>query len=167
MKLNYSVFLGNVGNCFDRYCREYSAPFTLEELFTRASTVPSLTAVDLVMDKDLMGRKEEIKGHLARTGLKVGSLAVDTFANPIYGKGSLSSTVKEVRDQAIADAKAVIDFAAEIGCPIVTLWPGQDGYDYIFAADYIKERQLFADGVEELCRYNSDITITLEYIKRQ
>ena len=163
MKLNYSVFLGNVGNCFDRYCREYSAPFTLEELFTRASTVPSLTAVDLVMDKDLMSRKEEIKGHLARTGLKVGSLAVDTFANPIYGKGSLSSTVKEVRDQAIADAKAVIDFAAEIGCPIVTLWPGQDGYDYIFAADYIKERQLFADGVEELCRYNSDITITLEY----
>ncbi len=163
MKLNYSVFLGNVGNCFDRYCREYSAPFTLEELFTRASTVPSLTAVDLVMDKDLMSRKDEIKGHLARTGLKVGSLAVDTFANPIYGKGSLSSTVKEVRDQAIADAKAVIDFAAEIGCPIVTLWPGQDGYDYIFAADYIKERQLFADGVEELCRYNSDITITLEY----
>ena len=163
MKLNYSVFLGNVGNCFDRYCREYSAPFTLEELFTRASTVPSLTAVDLVMDKDLMGRKDEIKANLARTGLKVGSLAVDTFANPIYGKGSLSSTVKEVRDQAIADAKAVIDFAAEIGCPIVTLWPGQDGYDYIFAADYIKERQLFADGVEELCRYNSDITITLEY----
>ena len=163
MKLNYSVFLGNVGNCFDRYCREYSAPFTLEELFTRASTVPSLTAVDLVMDKDLMSRKAEIKAHLARTGLKVGSLAVDTFANPLYGKGSLSSTVKEVRDQAIADAKAVIDFAAEIGCPIVTLWPGQDGYDYIFAADYIKERQLFADGVEELCRYNSDITITLEY----
>ena len=163
MKLNYSVFLGNVGNCFDRYCREYSAPFTLEELFTRASTVPSLTAVDLVMDKDLMSRKEEIKGHLARTGLKVGSLAVDTFANPIYGKGSLSSTDKAVRDQAIADAKAVIDFAAEIGCPIVTLWPGQDGYDYIFAADYIKERQLFSDGVEDLCRYNSDITITLEY----
>lgn len=163
MKLNYSVFLGNVGNCFDRYCREYSKPFTLEELFTRASTVPSLTAVDLVMDKDLMSRKEEIKGHLARTGLKVGSLAVDTFANPIYGKGSLSSTDKAVRDEAIADAKAVIDFAAEIGCPIVTLWPGQDGYDYIFAADYIKERQLFADGVEELCRYNSDVTITLEY----
>ena len=163
MKLNYSVFLGNVGNCFDRYCREYSAPFTLEELFTRASTVPSLTAVDLVMDKDLMGRKEEIKAHLARTGLKVGSLAVDTFANPIYGKGSLSSTDKAVRDQAIADAKAVIDFAEEIGCPIVTLWPGQDGYDYIFAADYIKERQLFSDGVEELCRYNSNITITLEY----
>lgn len=163
MKLAYSVFLGNVGNCFDRYCREYSAPFTLEELFTRASEIPNLTAVDLVMDRDLMARREEIKAHLARTGLKVGSLAVDTFANPLYKKGSLSSTDKAVRDAALADSKAVMDFAAEIGCPIVTLWPGQDGYDYIFAADYIKERQLFADGVEELCRYRPEITVTLEY----
>ena len=78
-------------------------------------------------------------------------------------KGSLSSTDPAVRSQAIADAKAVMDFAAEIGCGIVTLWPGQDGYDYIFAADYIKERQLFADGVEELCRYRPEIVVTLEY----
>ena len=108
-------------------------------------------------------KREEIKAHLARTGLKVGSLAVDTFANPLYKKGSLSSTEPEVRDRALKDAKAVIDFAVELGCKIVTLWPGQDGYDYIFAADYIKERQLFQDGVEELCRYNPDVVITLEY----
>ena len=85
MKLKYSVFLGNVGHCFDRYCAEYSKPFSLEELFTRAATVEGLDAVDLVMDRDLMSRREEIKEHLARTGLSVGSLAVDTFANPIYG----------------------------------------------------------------------------------
>lgn len=163
MKLKYSVFLGNVGHCFDRYCAEYSKPFSLEALFTRAATVEGLDAVDLVMDRDLMSRREEIKEHLARTGLSVGSLAVDIFANPIYGKGSLSSTDPAVRSQAIADAKAVMDFAAEIGCGIVTLWPGQDGYDYIFAADYIKERQLFADGVEELCRYRPEIVVTLEY----
>lgn len=163
MKLKYSVFLGNVGNCFDRYCREYSAPFTMQELFDRAASIEQLDAVDLVMTWEMMQQKEEIKECLAKTGLKVGSLAVDTFANAIYKKGSLSSTEKEVRDQAIADSKAVIDFAAEIGCDIVTLWPGQDGYDYIFAADYIKERTLFADGVEELCRYNPNVTITLEY----
>ncbi len=161
--LKYSVFLGNVGNCFDRYCREYSAPFTLEELFTRVASVKQLAAVDLVMDWDMMSKQDEIKANLARTGLKVGSLAVDTFANPLYKKGSLSSTDPEVRGHALEDAKRVMDFAAEIGCKIVTLWPGQDGYDYIFAADYIKERQLFADGVEELCRYNPDIDITLEY----
>ena len=163
MKLKYSVFLGNVGHCFDRYCPEYSNPFSLGELFDRAATIEQLDAVDLVMDWGMMEKKEEIKSHLARTGLKVGSLAVDTFANPLYKKGSLSSTQPEVRDRALEDAKRVIDFAVEIGCKIVTLWPGQDGYDYIFAADYIKERQLFQDGVEELCRYNPDVIITLEY----
>lgn len=163
MKLKYSVFLGNVGHCFDRYCPEYSKPFSLTELFDRAATIEQLDAVDLVMDWGMMEKREEIKAHLARTGLNVGSLAVDTFANPLYKKGSLSSTEPEVRDRALKDAKAVIDFAAEIGCKIVTLWPGQDGYDYIFAADYIKERQLFQDGVEELCRYNPDVIITLEY----
>ena len=111
----------------------------------------------------LFRTRVKLKEYLKRTGLKVGSLAVDTFANPIYKKGSLSSTDSVVRDQALEDSKRVIDFAQEIGCKIVTLWPGQDGYDYIFAADYMKERQLFADGVEELCRYNPDITITLEY----
>ena len=163
MKLKYSVFLGNVGHCFDRYCTEYSTPFSLEELFDRVTTIKNIQAVDLVMSRDMMEKKEEIKRLLAQTKLEVGSLAVDTFANPLYKKGSLSSTDENVRMQAIRDAKAVIDFAAEIGCDIVTLWPGQDGYDYIFAADYIKERQLFADGVEELCRYNPEITITLEY----
>ena len=163
MNLKYSVFLGNVGHCFDRYCPEYSTPFSLEELFTRAVSIPQLSAVDLVMDWGMMEKREEIKAHLARTGLAVGSLAVDIFANPLYKKGSLSSTDKAVRDRALADCKAVMDFAAEIDCKIVTLWPGQDGYDYIFAADYIKERQLFADGVAELCRYNPNIIITLEY----
>ncbi len=163
MKLKYSVFLGNVGHCFDRYCPEYSKPFSLEELFERAASIPQLDAVDLVMDRNMMSRQAEIRSLLKKTGLKVGSLAVDTFANPLYKNGSLSSPDTAVRQQALTDAKAVMDFAAEIGCPIVTLWPGQDGYDYIFAADYIRERQLFSDGVEELCRYRPDITITLEY----
>lgn len=161
--LKYSVFLGNVGSCYDRYCPEYSKSFSMKELFERAASIEKLDAVDLVMDWEMMNKKSEIKQLLEKTGLKVGSLAVDTFANPLYKKGSLSSTDSVVRQRAIQDSKAVIDFAEEIGCSIVTLWPGQDGYDYIFAADYIKERQLFADGVEELCKYNPKITITLEY----
>ena len=163
MKLKYSVFLGNVGHCFDRYCPEYSKPFSLEELFERAASIKEIHAVDLVMDRGMMEKKQEIRALLARTGLKVGSLAVDTFIDSLYKKGSLSSTDPAVRERALSDAKAVMDFACELGCPIVTLWPGQDGYDYIFAADYIKERQLFADGVEELCRYRPEITVTLEY----
>ena len=90
-------------------------------------------------------------------------MAVDTFANPIYQKGSFANVDLKIRTQAIEDAKFAIDFAAEMGCEIVTLWPGQDGYDYLFQADYIKERTLFQDALRELCEYNKNITITLEY----
>lgn len=97
--------------------------------------------------------------------MNVASVAVDTFANPLYQQGSLSSTNSEIRNQAIADTKEAMDFAAGLGCKIVTLWPGQDGYDYIFQADYIKERSLFQEALSELCEYRKDITLTLEYLE--
>jgi Predicted sugar isomerase len=159
----YSVFLGNIGSCCDRYCAAYGRKFSVEELFDRAKRIPLLTAVDLVMDQEFIQNKDKIKENLSRTGLKVASVAVDTFANPLYQKGSFSSVDKDIRAQAIEDAKSAMDFADEVGCKIMTTWPGQDGFDYIFQADYIKERQLFSDAIAELCGYRKDITVTMEY----
>lgn len=163
MNIRYSVFLGNVGGCFDRYCPGYSRDFSTEELFRRAASVPHISAVDLVMTEGLKADIPVVRRMLSETGLGVASVAVDTFANPVFQRGSFSSTDKAVRGKAISDARDVIDFAVSVGCKTVTLWPGQDGYDYIFAADYIKERQLFSDAMAELCDYNHDVNITMEY----
>ena len=163
MNVKYSVFIGNVGSCLDRYCKAYGREFSIEELFERAATVPDLEAVDIVLSEDFKENLDTVKACLKKTGLKLASVAVDTFANPIFQHGSLSSTDESVRQQAIADAKFAVDFAEEMGCKIVTLWPGQDGYDYMFQADYIKERRLFSDAVKEICDYNKNIMITLEY----
>lgn len=159
----YSVFIFNVASCNDRYCDAYGRKFSIDEMFDRVKSIPQLTAVDLVMNEQFRANKNIIKENLKCTGLKVASVAVDTFANPIFQQGSLSSINTEIRELAIKHAKEAIDFATELDCKTVTLWPGQDGYDYIFQADYIKERQLFSDGVKELCEYNKDIDITLEY----
>ncbi len=163
MNIKYSVFISNVASCNDRYCAAYGRAFSIEEMFQRVKSIPSITAVDIVLTENFKNNLDVVRKCLKETGLEVGSIAVDTFANPLYKKGSFSSTEHDVRRRAIDDAKQAIDFAAEIGCKIVTVWPGQDGYDYIFAADYIKERQLFADAIEELCCYNPNIDITLEY----
>jgi hypothetical protein len=37
MKRRYSVFLGNVGSCSDRYCPAYTPGFDLGELFARVA----------------------------------------------------------------------------------------------------------------------------------
>lgn len=163
MNRKYSVFISNVASCSDRYCEAYGREFTIEEMFDRVKSIDKLSAVDIVMNDMFLKNKDEIKRNLSKTGLNAASIAVDTFANPIYQQGSLSSIDKKIRQQAIADTKNAMDFAAEIGCGIVTLWPGQDGYDYIFQADYMHERKLFQDALAELCDYRKDITLTLEY----
>lgn len=163
MNRKYSVFIFNVASCADRYCSAYGRPYSMAEMFDRVRSIPQLSAVDLVMNAQFCADKDGIRANLARTGLNVASVAVDTFANPIYQQGSLSSIDDAVRARAMADTRDAMDFAAELGCPIVTLWPGQDGYDYIFQADYLRERARFQDALAELCDYRPDVTLTLEY----
>lgn len=163
MDRKYSVFIFNVASCSDRYCSAYGREYTMEEMFDRVKSIDKLSAVDIVMNDMFKNNKERAVENLKRTGLKVASVAVDTFANPLFQQGSLSSISPEIRSRAIADTKDAMDFAAKVGCGIVTLWPGQDGYDYIFQADYIKERTLFQEALSELCDYRKDITLTLEY----
>ena len=163
MNIKYSVFISNVASCNDRYCSAYGRKFSIEEMFARVKSIPSISAVDIVLTEEFKNNIDLVKKCLKETGLELASVAVDTFANPIYQKGSFAAIDESVRQKAIEDAKFAIDFAFEFGCKTVTLWPGQDGYDYMFAADYIKERKLFSDAVKELCEYNKNIDITLEY----
>lgn len=160
---NYSVFIDNVGSCNDRYCGAYGRPFTIEEKFDRVKSIPLLSAVDIVLSPGFIHEKERIRENLARTGLKCASIAIDTFADPVFQKGSFSAVDPKVRALAIQRGKEAIDFARSIDCDIVTTWPGQDGYDYLFQADYIKERKLFQDAMIELCDYDPEMTITMEY----
>lgn len=163
-KRKYSVFISHVGTFSDRYCAAYSEkPFSIGELFDRAKSIPLLSAVDICFTPDFIEKKEEVREHIKRTGLKIASICLDTSADRIFKQGSFSSLNPAVRKKALEDSKAAMDFAAEVGCDIFTIWPGQDGYDYMFQADYIKERELFTDGVSECCNYNKNINVTLEY----
>lgn len=164
MERKYSVFIDHVGTFCDRYCSGYSERrFSISEKFDRVASIPLISAVDINMSEEYVNSKEEIKECLKRTGLKVNSIMVETTGPREYKQGSLSSLSENIRRKAIAEAKAAMDFAEEIGCDTFAVWPGQDGYDYMFEADYIKERKLFADAVKELALYKPDMKIALEY----
>ena len=162
-KRQYSVFIDNVGSCSDRYCSAYGRPFSIEEKFERVRSIPLLSAVDIVLSPEFIHQKALIKECVKKTGLKVASVAVDTFADPVFRNGSFSAVDKQVRSLAISRAKEAMEFAKEVDCAIVTTWPGQDGYDYLFQADYIKQRTLFQEAMKELCEYDPAISITMEY----
>ncbi len=163
MKLKLSVFLGNAGSCSDRFCSAYGKPYSMEELFERVASVGGITGVDLVGTPDIIDNLGKVKACLKSTGLTVVSIVPDLFSPAGFRQGTYSSIDPEIRSEAIAHTKRAIDAASELGCSLVAPWPGQDGYDYLFQADYETERTLFEDAIKELCDYNKDIRIGLEY----
>jgi xylose isomerase len=163
LKQDYSVFLGNVGSCCDRFCRAYGRDFSVAELFERVASIEGIGAVDLVADRSLYEHEEEIAALVEKTGLVVPAVTVELFGDPRWKDGTFSSADPGVRKEAVAWAKRAVDFAARVKSPIVGIWPGQDGYDYLFSADYLSDRHNFIEGVREVCRYNGAVTIGLEY----
>ncbi len=160
----FSVILGNVGSCSDRYCGSYSPPFTNEELFDRVKSIEGVKGVELVGTWHITpDNVSEIKSLLNKTGLQLVSIIPDHFGVAKWKMGAFTNKDSGIRREAVAVTKSMIDAARILACPLISLWPGQDGYDYYFEGDYIKERTWFEEGVAECCEYAGDIRISIEY----
>lgn len=165
MSHRYSVILSNVGSSADRFLTTgYSAPFTIPELFARVKQIPQVTGVELIGNWHVTERNvKEIKQHLEENELKLVSIIPDHFGQMKWKNGSFAAKDPSIRMEAVVHTKEMIDAAIELGGDLISLWPGQDGYDYLFQADYIQERDWFAEGVKEACLYRDDVKISLEY----
>jgi xylose isomerase len=165
MKSQYSVILSNVGSCSDRFLTGgYDRPYDIAELFERVAQIPQVSGVELVGTWHVTeSNVKELKNHLEERGLQLVSIIPDHFGQMKWKNGSFAAKDREVRRMAVAHTKEMIDAAVELGGNLISLWPGQDGYDYLFQADYIQERDWFAEGVKEVCRYRPDVKISLEY----
>jgi xylose isomerase len=160
----YAVIISNFGNRSDRFLSSYGQDRTLAELLDAAARVEGLKGVELVGTWHITPRNvAEIARRLRDHQLKAVSIIPDHFATPIYSKGAFTAKDPAVRARAIADTKAMMDAAAELGCELVNIWNGQDGYDYPFQGDYLEERNWLVEGIRECARYRSDIRLALEY----
>ena len=104
-----------------------------------------------------------MKSQLDSHNLKLVSIIPDHFASQIYGRGAFTAKDAAVRARAIADTKEMMDIAAELGCDLINVWNGQDGYDYPFQADYIQERDWLVDGLRQCAQHRGDVRLSLEY----
>ena len=68
-----------------------------------------------------------------------------------------------MRKAAINETVKMAELAGEIGCQMISIWNGQDGYDYPLQADYINAAKWLADGLGECCALVPDKKISLEY----
>ncbi len=165
----HSVILGNVGNFSDRYMGGgYQRDYTLTELFDRVKSIEGVTGVELVSNWHVTAENaKEVKAQLERTGLKLVSIIPDHFGTKKYGRGAFSSKDPAMRRAALEETKEIIDVAKYLGGDLISLWPGQDGYDYHFQGDYIQEHGWFIEGVKQCCLHRPDVKISIEYKPRE
>jgi xylose isomerase len=104
-----------------------------------------------------------MKLALADNDVKCASIIPDLFADKIYWKGSYTSNDSAVRRRAIEYTFEMCDIALELDCKLINIWPGQDGYDYLFTADYMTQRQWLCDAVAEIALKYPMLTFALEY----
>ncbi len=79
---------------------------------------------------------KKIRDAVKRAGLVATNMNMNLWTHPKWKLGSVTSGDPAIRKAALAVALQAVDIAAEIGCSSVALWPGSDGWDYNFQANY-------------------------------
>lgn len=161
----YATILSNMGSCHDRFVADgYSRPYSVEEMFERASSIKGIEGIELVSNWHISPETKNNVGELIKkSGLKLISIIPDHFGMEKWGKGAFSSKDSGIRKEAVDITKYWMDVIAEFGGSLISLWPGQDGYDYMFTSDYIRERTWFEEGVAECCAHRKDVRVAIEY----
>jgi xylose isomerase len=162
----FGACLPTFGNCADRYCLGGygGGGNTVQEMLDLAKKVEGLDGLELVGNWHVNDRNiREVAKMFRDRGLKICMLVPDLWTQAKWGKGSLAAPDAPTRRAAVEEVKKVLDWAAELGCPYIDVWPGQDGYDYAFQADYLEAWKWLRDGLVECAGHNDKVRILVEY----
>ena len=164
MGYRYALILGNLGNTKDRFCGGYKDNPNTLEMLRRACSIEHVDGIELVGTWDVTPQTvQPMRRALADAGKRCVSIIPDLFADPRFGRGSYTSTDAAVRRQAIDYSRQMCDVARALGCDLLNLWPGQDGFDYLLSCDYDAYRNHFRDAVVQIATDAPDLRFAIEY----
>jgi len=134
------------------------------DLLARAATVDGLNAADLnYPDHFVDETPNELKQQLDGTGVSLNGLAMRYYTDPGFKLGGFTNPDPKVKKEAIDITLRGVDALAEMGGSLMTLWLGQDGFDYSFQLDYNRAWDDTLEALAIVCDHNPDIDISLEY----
>jgi len=167
MSVKYPAFAARL-NSFktrpDVLRRDGAAQLTIADQLERAASVEGLTQVDLNFPDHLQNAgPEQMSALLNRYGLTLNGLAMRYYADEAFAQGAFTNPNPAVRQKAIDLTKQGIDALVAMGGDLMTIWLGQDGFDYPFHVDYAEIWELELAGVREVVAYNPAVRISIEY----
>jgi xylose isomerase len=133
-------------------------------LLQRAAAVPGLSAVDLNYPDHLDGiAVAEMKRLLGDLGLAINGFAMRYYGDPGFKLGAFTNPDPRLRRMAIDQTKRGIDQMLEVGGSLMTLWMGQDGFDYSFQVDYARLWDQTLEAIAEVADHVPATEISIEY----
>jgi len=158
--------LPTFASCADRYCLSgYGrGGKTMEEMLSMAKKVEGLDGLELVGNWHINDKNiSKVMKLFKDNGFAIPMIVPDLWTQEKWGRGSIAAADKKIRGDAVAEVKKCMDWAAEAGCPFVDVWPGQDGYDYVFQADFSDAWRWMRDGVSECAAHSKKVKVLVEY----
>jgi xylose isomerase len=151
------------GQFVDRYASDaYGPPVSTLEAIARAGQVGSLSVVDINYPFDAGLSTQEVKAALDRAGLRALAVTPHIYTRQ-FQRGAFTNPDPAVRRAAIDLGYQAIEAAKILGADYVKFWPGQDGFDYPFQADYLDLWDLTVSGIRELARSAPSMNFAIEY----
>lgn len=136
---------------------------TFMQMAERASKAEGLTDVDLNYPDHVSSDPAALGRRIGDLGLNVNGLAMRYYTNPGFKMGAFTNPDESVRREAIDLTKRGIDAARAMGANLMTLWLGQDGFDYNFQLDYAQAWNWEIEGIREVAEHDPECLISIEY----
>lgn len=161
----YSVILGNLGNTCDRFLPTgYKQALPKREMIALAASIPGIAGLELVGGWDITpANASEIGALLGEHELACVSIIPDLFSRREWGQGSFCARDAQVRQLAIDETQRAAEIASTLGCPLLNLWLGQDGYDYPLQGDFARQRGWMVEGIRAVAERWPRLRFALEY----
>ncbi len=154
----------------DRYATDgYGEPRTVLDGIRLAGQVEDLSVVDLNWPFPPASAgigTGEVKDALAAQDLRAIAVTPEIYTGT-FAKGGFTNPDPAVRRAAVDLVAASAEVGRELGVDYVKLWPGQDGFDYPFQADYIDLWDKSVGAVRELALAFPDLRFAIEYKPRE
>lgn len=151
------------GQFIDRYAADaYGPSVNTLEAIDRAGQVGELVALDINYPFGDGITTTQVKEALERNNLRAHAITPHIYMRN-HVRGAFTNPDPKVREGVTDLYYQGIEIARGLGAKYVKFWPGQDGYDYPFQADYQELWDLSVSGVREVAQFAPDMQFAIEY----
>ena len=164
----FGAGLWHFGQFRDRYATDgYGPEVSTLDAIKIAGSVAELSVVDLNYPfNPAVTGLAQVSEALEATGLTAIALTPEIYTRR-FGRGGFTNPDPRVRRAAVELVSAAADDARALGCEYVKIWPGQDGWDYPFQADYRQLWRYSVEAMSELAARHPDLRFAIEYKPRE